>query len=367
MTGPATVTRPGTVLLALALAVVGLAPGALAAPAKWKTTVFASVPAPGRPAHVWAHRNDRVYAGTYVSSDSSSRSRVFEWTGQGTLLRSWTVPRQRLDGSQGIQVANQTRGGKLVLLETSRSAVLTLDVTTGRFRTIARLPDLPICSSGARPCSPNQVDGPAVPNYATWGPRGALFVTDYAQAVIWKVRPNGAVSRWFASSKLDGAEFGTTGIAFRPGRRDLLIGQGAVVDGSGLPTNGKVYRLPVRKQGRPGALSTLWTSRPGEVPDGFGIARSGHVYVAMAGLSAQLVELSARGREVDRFPDVPLTGDNGSSIPFDTPSNATFRGTSVLVANQSAVRGEASHQAILKVEVRERGRAPYLPKRASLR
>ena len=54
-------------------------------------------------------------------------------------------------------------------------------------------------------------------------------------------------------------------------------------------------------------------------------------------------------------------------MPFDTPCNATFLGTRVLVANQSAVAGDAAHQAILAVDVGETGLAPYLPKRAKFR
>jgi hypothetical protein len=62
---------------------------------------------------------------------------------------------------------------------------------------------------------------------------------------------------------------------------------------------------------------------------------------------------------------VPLAGENGSPVPFDTPCSATFLGTRVLVANQSAVAGDPSHQAILDVEVGEPGLAPYLPTDAS--
>jgi hypothetical protein len=36
----------------------------------------------------------------------------------------------------------------------------------------------------------------------------------------------------------------------------------------------------------------------------------------------------------------------------------------VLVANQSALAGDAGHQAILDVYVGEPGRAPYLPRNA---
>jgi sugar lactone lactonase YvrE len=333
-------------LLAVLVLAAPLAPAASAAPEKWDTHVFAHVPAPGFPAYVFVHRNGRVYAGTYINPNGAGiASRVFEWSADGQLLRSWPVPEQLLSGDHGVQVANQTRGGKLVLLETSTSSVLTLDVTTGRFHRVAKLPG-------------------AVPNYATWGPGGALYVTDYGNGVIWKI-PQGAKPRkWFASSALDGVEFGTTGIVFRPGRRDLLISQQTSLDGESLPTNGHLYRLPIRSNGRPGSLSTLWTSEPTELPDGFGIGRSGHIYIAMAGLTAQLVELSASGHELDRFPDTPFTGENGSGIPFDTPCSATFLGTRILVANQSAVLGDATHQAILAVQVGERGRAPYLPKGA---
>ncbi|WP_323793710.1 hypothetical protein [Nocardioides sp.] len=347
----------GLVVRLLALLLTGTLLGALpsASPSasakpgdeKWKTRVFSLVPSPGYPAYVHKHTNGRVYAGTYVAGDRQ-RSRVFEWGRGGALLRSWTVPGQLLDESHGVQVANQTKDGRLVLLETSRRALLTLDPRTGKFTRIATFPE------------------GSVPNYATWGPRN-LFVTDYAQGIIWRVLRNGKVQQWFAGPELEGVDsFGATGIVYRHRERDFLISQQTTSDGSADPTTGKLLRLKLRKKG-PGRISTLWTSRPTDLPDGIGIGRSGHIYIAMVGLTQQLVELSATGEELDRFPDVPFTGENGSKIPFDSPSNATFHGTSVLVANQSAVQGDASHQAILRVEVGERGRAPHLPRSATFR
>jgi len=111
----------------------------------------------------------------------------------------------------------------------------------------------------------------------------------------------------------------------------------------------------------------LWRSRIGELPDGFGIARSGRIYVANVGLSNQLVELSPDGRELDRFPKVPMLGDNGSPVPFDGPSSATFLGTRVLVANQSPLLGTASHHVVLDVEVGEEGAPAHVPRRSRLR
>ena len=333
-------------LLVGALAVVAWSPASAVTRAEGDTEVFASMPAPGYPAYVHVHTNGRVYAGSYIHSGSTMPSKVVEWSADGTLLRAWSVPGQQLDEDHGVQVANQTRDGQLVLLETSTASILTLDVRTGRFQRVVRFPD------------------GVVPNYATWGPGGALFVTDYAAGVLWKV-PHGSRTPqpWFTSPALSSVEFGTTGIRFRPGSRDLLISQQTSTDLAALPTNGHLYRLPIRADGRPGTLRTLWTSRPGDLPDGFGIGRSGHVYVALAGLSNQLVELSATGTEVRRFGQA-ITGDNGSAVPFDTPCNATFLGTSVLVANQSAIAGDTSHQAILDVHVGERGQPAYLPQTA---
>lgn len=340
--------RPRRLLAAVAAIALALAwsPASAAPREKWDTQVFSLVPSPGYPAYVHVHTNGRVYAGTYVNSGSTQPSRVFEWSKDGTLLRSWAVPGQHLDQDHGVQVANQTRRGRLVLLETSTASLLTLDVRTGRFRRVVRFPD------------------GSTPNYATWGAGGALYVTDYSQGVIWKV-PHGSHTprRWFESPAITGVGgFGTTGIRYRPGRHDLLITQQTSGDGASLPTNGFLYRLPI-EHGRPGELRTLWTSQPGDLPDGFGIGRSGHVYVALDGPN-QLVELTGAGQEVTRFPSTPLTGDNGSPIPFDTPCSASFLGRRVLVANQSVVQGDAGHQALLDVYVGERGRAPYLPRRA---
>ena len=355
-----------TSLLAAALLPVGLGSPAQAAQQreKWDTRVFAHVQQPGYPAYVLAHRNRRVYAGTFDNPQGDHQhSRIFEWTRGGTLLRSWAVPRQHLDQAHGVQVANQDRSGRLVVLESSTSSVRTLDPTTGRWHRWARLPDLPTCASGGHPCSPNAEDKPAIPNYATWGPHGALFVSDYGQAVIWKIpRRTHEPKAWFTSSQLDGSEFGTTGLVYRHRRNDLLIGQGSTALDPSIPAEGKLDKLPIRTSGRPGTLSTLWTSRPADVPDGMGVARNGHIFIACAGLSNRIVELRADGTEVDSFPADP-SGSNGSSIPFDTPSNATFVGRRILVANQSYT-GDTAHHALLDVYVGVRGQPTYLPRRA---
>jgi sugar lactone lactonase YvrE len=206
---------------------------------------------------------------------------------------------------------------------------------------------------------------PAAPNYAAWGPGGALYVTDFLQGVIWRVRPGGGTARiWLADRRLDGVEFGTTGIVRKPGTRTLLVGQQSSAGaGDGNPSTGKLYEVGIARSGKPGPLRQLWESGPADGPDGFALARSGHVYVALAGAN-QLAEVGASGDELDRFPAMPLTGDNGSAVPFDTPSSAMFEGRRLMVANQSFFTGTPSNQAILDVYVGERGAPEAIPRRA---
>src|SRR6478609_11608749 len=176
---PQPVRRAAALILVGFLALSLCSPASAAARPRGDTRVFASMPAPGFPAYVHVHTNGRVYAGSYVDSGSTMPSKVVEWSAGGTLLRSWSVPGQVLGEDHGVQVANQTHDGRLVLLETSTASILTLDLRTGRFHREVRFPD------------------GVTPNYATWGPHGALYVTDYAEGVIWKV-PHGSSKprRW---------------------------------------------------------------------------------------------------------------------------------------------------------------------------
>lgn len=343
--------RRTTLLLVLAVLVAaGLAPAHAADRAPGTTRVFARIQSPGFPAYVHVHPNGRVYAGTYTNpSGDTMRSRVFEYTSGGTLLRSWTVPGQDLAKPRGVQVAANDARGRLVLLEKSRARVLTLDVRTGRFLVQATIPDLP---GGGHP----------IPNYATWGPGGALFVSDYGQAVVWRIPAAGGTPRpWFRSKKLEGvAGFGTTGLVFEPATRSFLISQQTSGDPLDL-FRGHLYRLRVRADGTSGALSTVWTAGGAlDLPDGFGIARSGNIYLALLGAN-KLLKLSPGGKVLARW------SATGSAVPFDSPSNATFLGTRVLVANQSAILGDAGHHVILDVEVGERGAPVVVPKASVLR
>jgi hypothetical protein len=365
------VRRTALTALCLLCGVLAAAPAAGAQRARFDTSVFARIPPPGFPAMAYVHPNGRVYAGTYVNpSGSGSRSRVFEFDRNGTLMRSWTVPGQDLSKDHGVQVTTSDARGRLVLLDRSPARALLLNTVKGTFTQYATFADLKPClplQTGPS-CSPTLEDHEPQANYGAWGPDGSLYVSDFLQGVVWRVPPGGGAAQvWLADRRLDGSEFGTTGLALQADRRTLLIGQGSSAGlGEPNPTTGKIYAVEIKPDGSPGDMRKLWESRPTDLPDGFAIARSGKLYVPLAGTANQIAVVAADGTELERFPNSPGGGDNGSQIPFDTPSSARFLGTRLIVANQSFT-GDRDNQALLDVEVKETGLRELIPGRDTTR
>ena len=345
--------RTAVLVAAAALsALVALAPASSGATReRFDTQVLALIPSPGFPARAYVAPNHRVYEGTYTNPGGDSvPSRVLEYSRNGTLLRSWTIAGQDLSGDHGVQVATSDSRGRLVLLDKAPARVLILNTRNGKQRTWATFPS------------------DAIANYAAWGRRGELYVTDYTHGTIWRVPPGGGeASVWLADPQLNGLEFGTTGIVLTPDRRHLLVSQQSIAGcGCGNPAVGRLYEIEIAAGGKPGAIRTLWESQPFDGPDGFAVDAEGRIYMTLL-LANQIAVIAPGGLELERFPGEPMSGDNGSAVPFDNPSSAMFLGRRLMVANQSFLSGDPAHQAILDVFIGVRGAKEFIPKRAGRR
>ncbi len=322
-----------------------------AARARFDTQVLALIPTPGFPARAYVAPNRRVYEGTYTNpAGDTVPSRVLEYSRNGTLLRSWTIAGQDLSGDHGVQVATSDSRGRLVLLDKAPARVLTLNPRNGRQRTWATFPSA------------------ATPNYAAWGKRGELYVTDYTHPTLWRVPPGGGEAEpWLEDPVLNGAEFGTTGIVMTEDRRHLLVAQqSSAGGGGGNPTTGKVYEIEIRGGGNPGAIRTVWESQPFDGPDGFAVDAAGRIYITLL-VANQIAVIAPGGLELERFPGSSGGGENGSDVPFDNPSSAMFLGRRLMIANQAFVSGDPAHQAILDVFIGVRGAPEFIPRRAGRR
>jgi hypothetical protein len=206
------------------------------------------------------------------------------------------------------------------------------------------------------------MDNTPEPDYAAWGPDSSLYVTDYTQGLIWRVAPGGGPAHvWFTDPRLDGSLFGPAGIVLMPDRRTLMVDTSAGGATSPDSTTGELYTLPIQSNGRPGDLVKLWESGPKEAPDGFALAKSGNVYMALVGPDVnQLVVISPTGTELARFPK-DTSGDNGTDVPFDEPSSVQFDGKRMIVTNDAYISGDASHFAVFDVYAGEEGAPVFVP------
>jgi hypothetical protein len=151
-----------------------------------------------------------------------------------------------------------------------------------------------------------------------------------------------------------------------PDHRTFLFDQSSSGGlGTLTPSTGKLYTVAIGSGGQPGPVTQLWESGPGDAPDGCALARSGNIYIALVGSSNQVVELNGSGQEIARFGQ-QYTGTNNSPVPFDSPSGVSFRGSQLLIANQSYFAGSKSNQAIMALETGEQGQPVYVPANAGL-
>lgn len=356
------------VAVGLALWAGGSTP-ALAARGVGDVQVLALIPPPGYPAlpHLMG---DRIFEGTYDDPQGSPMpSRVLEYALDGTLIESWTVAGQDTSRPHGVQVAANDSRGNLLLFDKTSGRIIRLDPRTGSQVLYGAVPDLPTCSSApaGAPCSPESQDMPPFPDYGAWGPDGSLYVTDYDQGVIFRVPPGGGAARvWLSDRRLDGGTFGSACILLMPDHHTLLFDQasnGDPASGATDPATGKLYEISIMPGDRPGAITQLWESGPADAPDGCQLSAAGHIYVALAGASNQIVELDSRGHELARFGQ-PYSGANDSPVPFDTPSGLAYAKTDLIVANQAYLDGNTSNMALLSVETGEPGLPAYVPPNA---
>jgi hypothetical protein len=347
-------------LVAAAVIVLAAAPSALARE-RYEVTTLAKVPPPGQPALALVSVDRTIYVGTFTNSAGTANgpSKVFAYSPAGRLVRTFTVQGQDPNADNGVQVAAEDARGGLYLLDQHPARVVRLDPRTGTQSTYATFKDVPPCPPPGvgNECSATLADNPPEPDYAAWGTDGALYVTDYTQAVVWRVPPHGGVAHvWFTDPQLDGTQFGPAGIVLMPDRQTLMLDTSAGGVTGTSPTTGELYTLPIEANGNPGTLTKIWESGPKEAPDGFGLARSGNVYLALVGPAVnQLVVIAPDGHEITR-----ISHDSGDP-PFDEPSSVVFDGERVIVTNDAYFSGNPDHFAIFDVFAGEQGAPIFIP------
>lgn len=328
----------------------------------------AHVPDPGAPEGVAVAPDGTIYTATANdegNGDTSAPSKVFAYSPSCKLLRSYQIEGQELDQSHGLGSIVLDAEGRLYITDVAPPRLLRLDPRTGRQEVYARLRDVPSCGSTAETqCEPGQ-DHRSIPDFLTFGSDGSLYVTDALQGLIWRIPSGGGKGRvWFKDPRIDpdlGApDYSPIGIRLAPDGRTLVFSTifqpiSCACDVSA----GRIWKLPIEPDGRPGKLKLFWQSGTFDGPIDFAFGRSAKLYVTLAGPS-QLGVLSPSGEELERFPS-PV--ENATlEVPMDVPFGIAFEGDRLIVSNNSFIAHNPSAWALLDVYIGESGAPTVRPR-----
>jgi sugar lactone lactonase YvrE len=308
--------------------------------------VFAAMPVPGFPEGI-AIRGNRVYVAGPATFGLNTVPAVL----------AYDLKTRALVAQYPITVANPFAGqralsciafgpdGKLYVIEPF-VGVIRMDLDAANSQAVyAAFPPPPPTGS--------------LPNDLAFDGAGNLYVTDSFQALVYRIPPGGgAPAVWFQDARLAGnpaLPFGVNGIRIDKKTATMYLTVTVRADFTGA-----VLRLPVVEAPSAADLSVFHVFGAAfgpPAPDGLALAKSGHVYVALAG-THQVAVLDANGIEVTRFSG-PAQGPSGTLLPWANPANIAFNDVAgtILVTNHASliVPTDPSLFAIFDVKVNHKG------------
>jgi hypothetical protein len=181
----------------------------------------------------------------------------------------------------------------------------------------------------------------AFPNGLAFADDGQLYVTDSAAGAVFRIAPDGAVSKWLADPLLAGGkdfcgEGHGVGVPFDIGANGIAI------DGDTIyVTNtdrASIVRIPIAADGSAGTPSALVASSCDALSgaDGLAIAPDGELIVAVNHLN-KLVRVDGEGRV-----STLAAGD-----PLDFPTSVEFAGGALYISNFAFL--DARNPALLRI------------------
>lgn len=346
--------RLSACLLAAALAFVTLTTADGSSRPLGEVRVLAAVPAPGFPESI-AVRGSRAYVSTPSRAGTAGQgpSKILAFNSHsGKLVRTYDIQGETLALDHSLTNIAFDRSHRLYILS-SQLGLIRLNLTTGAQEPYASpVPNLPPCSqvSPGTPCSPTVADGAPLANSLVFDPAGNAYVTDSAQATIFRIPPGGGTPQiWFQDSRLAGA-VGANGIRLSPDHQRVVFAVTFTLQAEGF-----IYSLPLVDA--PTAVDlTVFHMYGTEGPDEITFGRSGRLYVSLA-VSNQASVLDASGNEVARY-----SGPATNGVPIDSPSGVALRGRSLLMNNHALFSQIAANMVVFDIFVDDRAEPLVRPR-----
>lgn len=309
------------------------------------SVVRAEIPEkPGFPEGI-AGSGNKMYVSSPAQFGHAGDAKIFVFdTNKGTPLREYAIPAGNPLPTHGLVGLALDGSGHLYVADVQRG-VVQLDLSSGKSTTYAVIPDLPPCVGELLDsCSPTITDRPPFPNDIVFDGAGNAYVSDSAQATIFKVPPPSPAEPepqeakvWFQDARLDREGFGPNGIRFTPDRSQLCI---AV---TGPP--GAIYCVNSADPKELGEPQHDYDDdprvgrNPPQGPDNMAFGKSGNLYVALA--FSNKVDVLEPGQDKGGEPySGPASGPRGD-VPWDAPAGVAFDNASgsLLVVNHALNSG----------------------------
>ncbi|MRG95530.1 SMP-30/gluconolactonase/LRE family protein [Polyangium spumosum] len=220
-------------------------------------------------------------------------------------------------------------------------------------------PDTLLCDP-AEPsdlCSLVTKELPPMPSDIAFAKDGNAYVTDAAQATIFRIPPGGGAPEvWLESTKLAGFYDlqGARGIVVSPDGKSVYVTVSYAAD---APWEGRVYRIPRIPSPKEADVALVAVFPDFEGPSGLALGEDGALFVALS-LKDEIAVVDPAGGELGRF-----SAATNDDIPLDGPAHLAFDGKGgVFVTNQAVASGLSDHFAVVEVDVGDRGRKIHPPK-----
>lgn len=283
----------------------------------------------------------------------------------GRLVDTIAIEGEDLAQEHALTAIAIDSADRLYVLSTQLGVVRIEDTPHGYAQDIYAppLPDLPACSAApaGEECSLTSLDLPPLPNDIAFDEGGNAYVTDSQQGIIFRIPPGGNPEIWFQSALFDPPmpplpSLSLNGIRLSPDRESIYV---ALSFSAPLFPLGGILKLPLVESPAESDMQMVHAYF-GELPDGIAFGASGRLYVALA-LSNQISVLGPDGAEVDR-----IASPANAEVPLDAPANIAFDNAkkAILITNHALISGDATHFAVLRAHVGEKGsplEQPELP------